>query len=94
MAFSACSVCSVYGIIAKTLNPQETHGHCITTVAINEEEKKKRERQGVHKKLNVVDQLLYTNFDPDEKLQTLPIGTKPATLDSLQAMKDFENLIS
>jgi hypothetical protein len=31
-------------------------------------------------------------FDPDENLQKLPIGTKPATLDSLQAMKDFKNL--
>lgn len=35
---------------------------------------------------------IYTNFDPDENLQKLPIGTKPATLDSLQAMKDFKNL--
>ncbi|KAJ6982691.1 hypothetical protein NC653_025717 [Populus alba x Populus x berolinensis] len=36
---------------------------------------------------------IYTNVHvPDENLQGSALGTDPATLDSLQATRDFENL--
>uniref|UniRef100_A0A6N2LR68 Uncharacterized protein n=1 Tax=Salix viminalis TaxID=40686 RepID=A0A6N2LR68_SALVM len=52
----------------------------------------KSRKNGIHSSHAPPHFTVYTNFDPDENLRKLPIGIKPATLDSLQAMKDFKNI--